>query len=315
MKKHNILHNVTIELLNYCNSACIHCYLQNTIPQENKFENVLKIIDQSVEAGAMQITLTGGEPLLHPKIVEIIKYIKSKGVAINLLTSLNVKRGEWFECISLCDKVGVSLYGGSKNIHDQITRINGSFDNMRDNLNYLISKKVFVTLNITIMNENVDDVSNMINFAKQTTEQYRLNYFLHGTMSQKHQIGYDKIRSLKKMLISNDNTNTLSEQFKCTAGSSSLWVDTDLNVFPCVFFRKQIGNLFNQTLLDIWNNSDVLSIIKQTSNTDFKKCQACELKYICNPCIGENYNANGDITLPCNFSCRVGEYNKCLMEC
>lgn len=315
MKKLNILHNVTIELLNYCNSACIHCYLESPLPHENKLEHVMRVIDQAIEAGAMQITLTGGEPLLHPNIVEIIKYIKSKGVAVNLLTSLNIKMGKWLECVSLCDKVGVSLYGSSKDVHDQITRINGSFKNMQDNLRYLIDKKVFITLNITVMNENIEDLANMVDFANETTGRYRVNYFLHGASSERHQIGYEYMGLLKKVLISNDNMSNLSEHFKCAAGSDSLWVDTDLNVFPCVFFRKQLGNLFDQTLSDIWNGSESLSLIRQTSNADFKKCHACELKYICKPCIGENYNANGDITMPCAFSCRVGEYGKSLMEC
>ena len=54
-------------------------------------------------------------------------------------------------------------------------------------------------------------------------------------------------------------------------------------------------------------------VIKKAVNNDFKKCQICDLKYICTPCMGENYNANGDMTIPCDFSCRVGEYGKCLI--
>ncbi len=313
MRELNILHNVTIELLNYCNSSCIHCYLEHFVPKKVEVENIIRVVNQAAAAGAMQITLTGGEPLLHPNITEIIKYIKNKGMAANLLTSLNVEHGEWLDDILLCDKIGISIYGSNRDIHDSITRIDGSFDVMFDNLKYIIARNSCITLNMTIMKENIADIANMVALAEKTNLRYRLNYILHGLSMETHQIGLDDVKLLKRVFASKDSANTLSTNFKCVAGSDSLWVDVDLNVYPCVFFRMQLGNLLKQRLVDIWNESDSINIIKKTVNADFKKCQTCDLKYTCTPCIGENYNVNGDITIPCDFSCRIGDYGKCLI--
>lgn len=315
MRKFCVLHNVTIEILNYCNSKCVHCYLGQPTPRVNELENVIRVIDQAVDAGAMQITLTGGEPLLHPHIETIIKYVKSRGLAVNLLTSLNIQKDDWISVVTLCDKVGVSMYGASPKVHDKITRINGSFDIMQDNLMYLRDKNVCVTLNITIMKDNIEDLINMVAFANQYSVPYRLNYILHGFSHENHQINCDQIGSLKALLLTNNYEETMSEQFKCAAGTDRLWIDVDLNVYPCVFFRKLLGNLFIDSLSTIWNSSESLACIRKTSNCDFQECRACDLKYFCKPCMGENYNANGDITKPCAFNCRIGEYGKHLMDC
>ena len=75
--------NLTIELTNKCNSRCIHCYKDEKNSIEVPLDMIIKIIDQAYELNVFQITLTGGDPLLHSNIVEIIDYIKKKDMAIN----------------------------------------------------------------------------------------------------------------------------------------------------------------------------------------------------------------------------------------
>lgn len=315
MKKPDVLKNVTIELLNGCNSLCIHCYLNCSAPKKVEIKDVKRVVEQAALAGAMQITLTGGEPLLHPNIAEIVEYIKGHGMAVNLLTSFNIERGKWLEIIPLCDKIGISIYGSNRDVHDRITRINGSFERMINNLEYLVDGKRCVTLNMSIMKENIYDVEAMVAFAKKCNLPYRVNYILHGASIEKHQIGFNDIILLKKVYDTNHDMKKVTTNFMCTAGRYSLWVDVDLNVYPCVFFRMWLGNLYNQTLADIWRKSEKVGKIKKTVDSDFEKCQSCELKYICTPCIGENYNVNQDITIPSDFSCCIGEYVKCLSSC
>lgn len=315
MKKIDVLQNVTVEILNYCNSSCIHCYLSHLSPKIVKFEDVISVIDQAAEAGAMQITLTGGEPLLHPNITEIIMHIKNKGMAVNLLTSLNVDITKCLDIVTVCDKIGISIYGSNKDIHDQITRIKGSFDAMLTNLRHFLHKNSSITLNITIIKENIGDAKNIVAFAKELNIQYRINYFLHGSSAKQHQVDINDIDLLKNLFTFREDASLMEINFMCIAGSASLWVDVDLDVYPCVFFRMRLGNLYNQKLIDIWKRSYEVKMLKTIDNQSFKKCRRCRLKNICSPCIGENYNANADITIPCEFSCRIGEYEDHLLRC
>ena len=79
--------HVDIELSSLCNLNCAMCY---TTTEEFKekvnaglidFELFKKIIDEGAEKGLYSIRLSlRGEPFLHPKIFDMIKYAKEKGI-------------------------------------------------------------------------------------------------------------------------------------------------------------------------------------------------------------------------------------------
>lgn len=310
----NILKNLTIELTNKCNSRCVHCYNDEKNSMEVSLDTVIKIIDQAYELNVFQITLTGGDPLLHSNIVEIIDYIKKKDMAINLLTSLNMYNTIPYQSLCLCDKIGVSIYGSNSKKHDSITQCYGSFERMMKNVNVLRSFGVSICFNITILKNNVSDIDNIISLVRSMGVQYRLNYNIHGKKHDQYQASsIDLCHYLHKYLKHNMQTQ-LDKEFKCTAASSSLWIDTNLDVFPCVFFRANLGNFLKTTLKEIWTCSDVIKLCRNFKSTNLKYCDKCKYKVACLPCIGENYNQNGDITIPADYCCKIGKINYELLK-
>ena len=79
---------LNIELTNYCNLYCGHCYKdagnKNNIFLE--FE-IIKLICEKYKGKIQVINLTGGEPLSHPKINEIIDILYAAGFNINITTN------------------------------------------------------------------------------------------------------------------------------------------------------------------------------------------------------------------------------------
>lgn len=117
---------VQIELTEACNLKCRFCYNSQKPRYNNK---VFEMMDTLAEQGIMQLTLTGGEPLMHPQFFDILKravelfpnvMILSNG---SLMTDENVKR--------ICDigpmSVSISIHGDAET-HDSLTGIKGSFD-------------------------------------------------------------------------------------------------------------------------------------------------------------------------------------------
>jgi len=86
---------VNIHLNNYCNLNCIFCWYHSKLirkrPSKNRnFDyNLLKdITDNCAEMGVDIVDLEGdGEPLLYPRIGELIKYIKGKSLKIKIYTN------------------------------------------------------------------------------------------------------------------------------------------------------------------------------------------------------------------------------------
>lgn len=70
-----------------CNLSCAYCneYDDRSAPVPTAY--VLRRIDRLVELGTGVVTLSGGEPLLHPDLDDIIRHIRRRGAIATLITN------------------------------------------------------------------------------------------------------------------------------------------------------------------------------------------------------------------------------------
>ena len=68
-----------------CNLNCLHCFnAKDNAPlnSELSYEEILSILDQAKEIGVHAFTLTGGEPLVHPRFLDIVKAIYERDMIV-----------------------------------------------------------------------------------------------------------------------------------------------------------------------------------------------------------------------------------------
>lgn len=68
-----------------CNLNCLHCFMaQDTYkkPSEFTYEQLVRLLDQFVECGIANITVSGGEPLIHPDFERIIHAMNERNLKI-----------------------------------------------------------------------------------------------------------------------------------------------------------------------------------------------------------------------------------------
>jgi len=70
-----------------CNLDCAYCTEYNNSRPHPTLENLKTWIRKIRDLGTMRIALVGGEPLLHPDIVEIVRYCRKLGFATSLTTN------------------------------------------------------------------------------------------------------------------------------------------------------------------------------------------------------------------------------------
>lgn len=70
-----------------CNLACSYCNEFDGISKPVPIEMMLRRIDRLAELGTTVITISGGEPLLHPELDEIIRRIRRHGAIATLITN------------------------------------------------------------------------------------------------------------------------------------------------------------------------------------------------------------------------------------
>ena len=115
-----------------CNLRCVHCYADahaQTYPGELTLEQCFAVIDDLADYGANALLLSGGEPLLHPHLPELLTRAAARGLKVTISTNGTRITPEWAQRFkdSGVAYVGISL-DGIGSVHDQFRGVPGSFD-------------------------------------------------------------------------------------------------------------------------------------------------------------------------------------------
>jgi MoaA/NifB/PqqE/SkfB family radical SAM enzyme len=70
-----------------CNLSCAYCNEFDRTSAPVPLDDILRRIDMLADLGTTIITLSGGEPLLHPSVVEIVRHIRGRGAVATLITN------------------------------------------------------------------------------------------------------------------------------------------------------------------------------------------------------------------------------------
>lgn len=155
----------TIDMTTYCNNRCLFCAASNRVFHKSKAEMRYELL-KGREWGANRVDFTGGEPTLHPDIVELVAHAKRLGYeTINLKTNGRKLANKDF-LKKLVDaglnQVLISVHGHTAEMHDALTQVKGSFtdavkalENMVDLKVYFLTLTVLTTFNYKYLKEIV----------------------------------------------------------------------------------------------------------------------------------------------------------------
>jgi len=79
----------------------------------------------------------------------------------------------------------------------------------------------------------------------------------------------------------------------CLAGTAVCFISHKGDVFPCGYLPVSAGNIRNEALEDIWNNSSVFIRLRNSKNLT-GKCLQCEYHNVCMGCRARAYYQSGD---------------------
>src|SRR5881394_4165636 len=80
-----------------CNLACKYCNEFDDFSKPVQLETMFRRVDKLAELGTSVITISGGEPLLHPELDDIIHRIRRHGIIAGLITNGYLLTGERIE--------------------------------------------------------------------------------------------------------------------------------------------------------------------------------------------------------------------------
>lgn len=156
-----------IKITFHCNNRCDFCAQgdkREFIKPKNKKE-IIKALEDAKKQNANTVVFTGGEPTLHPDLIEIIKAAKNlKYKYIQLQT--NGRTLSSLDFLKKLKKAGVNeispaLHGSKPEIHDKLTHSPGSF---KQTVKGIINSKnlgLYVLTNTVITSLNYKDLPNI----------------------------------------------------------------------------------------------------------------------------------------------------------
>lgn len=310
-----MLSEISIEILQRCPNRCIYCSSHSN-PQATHlipFEIIKNVTDDAKNLGCKTVCLSGGEPFLHPQILDIISYIAKQQLTCYVYTSgiymkdevYSSLPNEYIEAIrGMVDKVIFNVEADSSDLYDQIMGTDvGGFDMMKKSINDCVSSGLVVETHVVPMQVNFKHLKSIFEMCYQlgVSKVSILRLVLQGRALENLSLvklsGEDS-REVTKLI------KALNEAYKgkvriglpysdsncriyCKAATDKINVRYDGNVYPCEVFKDDLlntklgcepNNVWKDSFYDIYQNSSYLNVVRRRIEA-FKKEEGNETCY------------------------------------
>ncbi len=160
-----------LEPTHRCNLTCSGCgrirEYHDTLSQEMTFDECLRAVD---EAGAPVVTITGGEPLLYPRVEELVRKVLDRGKHIYFCTNGQLLEESLSKFRPASAFTWNVHFDGTEPVHDQIICKPGGFQKALAGVRAAKAAGFRVSTNTTVYREtSVADVEKL--FYQLTAEQ------------------------------------------------------------------------------------------------------------------------------------------------
>lgn len=258
-----------LELTYACNWRCVFCYN----PRHHDLRGMgreawIAVLDSLRAIGVLQVTLTGGEPLAHPAFFEIARAARERAFALRIFTNgTMIESAETARAIAALNpfSVEISLHGATPDVHDATTQRTGSFVRMWRAIDLLGDEGVRLSLKAPVTSINEHQIDEMIQLAASRRLPFRFDVSItprdDGDRSPQQYTASPagRARVLELGIGTGDlrRVTRIEGDSNCGIGRSTLAIDPEGNVFPCMQWRQtSLGNVRENRLESFWHSSE-----------------------------------------------------------
>lgn len=271
---------VFLEATRACNLTCTHCFNSSgkELPGQLTQSQLEAIVNDLAASGVQEIRFTGGEPVILPGIVSLIKRASSLGIRCSMGTNavlINDRKADELKAAGL-HAVIVSL-DGLEERHNLI-RGRSSFRLTLEGLECLRARSIDIRVNIVVMRSNLTDIPPLVtSLTEQDIPVFMRRFILAGRASSTTNemlsaAEYADLRTAIESLLDDPRAIVSGHYLKekhittriplpfarkeCSAGHRGLVVLSDGRIQTCGFLEPlgemSIGRLPADLLCDIW---------------------------------------------------------------
>ncbi len=333
MQVTNTIEELCVEVIGKCLMNCMHC--SSSCSAENKdilsLDEITALIEESKELGVRIFEVSGGEPLLHPDLDQIVKEA-SKHFEVRLYTSgytgssNGVSKERFSELKSEgVHKVVFNMQGSTAQTHQKLSKTFGSFNSLINSIRNAKEAGLPVSVhfvptkfNYKELRDTAELCSNLgveelavLRFVSQGRGELNRDS-LELTQGEFEELLNDVVKLKKEYknrlrirtgcpmnfcsLIDRDISTV-----HCKAGRETILIGYDGRITPCPAFKNTpefiAGNIRNASLSELLRDNAVLTMLSEYDHNRISgECSSCEdIDYCKGRCIAQRYYKYKDI--------------------
>lgn len=304
--------NAHLDITYRCDLDCVHCYLdeKNEWP-EMKTKEWLSVLDQLAELGVWELGWSGGEVFARPDFQTLLQHASDLGFRNRVKTHAgNVDEALARRMAEMrVWRVDVSVYSLDAGVHDGITGVPGSLAATLKGIDALLTTDIKIRVSVSVFRSNFFELEDMdAHFhglgASPTFSTTMFPDQSGSAMLDDLQLTGEELSDAERRIMAMRKKVVPMRELQpkrfgysadvCGAGRSLIYVSPDGAVWPCVQFPMSLGNLRENSLLEIWRDSEERKKLVAFTNNERTGCKDCSGNTMCFYCPGEAYRRTGD---------------------
>lgn len=321
------LKEIKIEVTYACPLTCVHCSSEAypSSPDEMSPGEVHRILVEAAEMGVREVAFSGGEPLVWAGLDTAVETAVNLGMETTIYTSGNVSdvkaRLDMLSCLGL-SRAAFSVFGGSSERHEMITRRRGSLANTLRAIEDSHSLGIITGIHFVAMSRNYQELPAVCALARELgadnvsvlrfVPQGRGRLLLEGELDRLQSLELQRtIRQLKAeghtiRTGSPLNHLWLNDPPECMSAIDRLIVAADGRVYPCDAFKQvsaeSVAGSAEHSVLgpdcslsEAWEQSPYLATVRSAVEQErVTPCRECGSLEVCGSgCLAQKMIVDG----------------------
>jgi len=301
-------------------------------PHELTTEQGYRLLDEIRSFGEPLMVFTGGDPLKRPDLFDLIRYSASIGLRTNVTPSatplLTEQAIDGFKSAGVT-RMAISVDGPDAASHDDFRGVPGTFDRAMAALRHARDIGLDTQFQTTVTRRNMHRLPEIADIVTEVRSKMWSLFFLIVTgralagddlQAEEYERVFEYMYELSKTApfgiktteamhyrryvaqrVKQEHGVTVNESAKGVAwrtagvsdGKGFVFVSHTGEIFPAGFLPLSGGNVLQDSLVDVYQNSDLFRTLRDPAQRG-GKCGLCEYQKVCGGSRSRAYAFTGD---------------------
>jgi radical SAM protein with 4Fe4S-binding SPASM domain len=312
------------EITRACELACLHCRAEAmpcAAPGELDSTEARTLLEDMHAMGAPLVVLTGGDPLLRPDAIDLVRQGTELGLRMTMTPSVTPRLTD--EALAALKEAGLarmalSLDSPDPETHDGFRGVPGTFERTLDRARKARELGISTQINTTVTTRTFPRLKEMLPLlesldidlwsvfflvpvgrgalgdmldADETEEAFRV---IHDIARQaSFPVKATEAPHYRRFALQNKDPSARPPMAGVNDGKGVLFIDHQGEVFPSGFLPASGGNVRKRPLAEIYRESELFQDLRDPDKLG-GKCGRCEFKKVCGGSRARAFATSGD---------------------